>query len=321
MRQLSLVLIVFLSVALLMGRNSEGGAMEGRADGNEGEERIRASITVDGAEIFYSISPTASPEKLWSLWPTSVGLGPYQRLTAPELAEVLSIVHVELRASGNSGGEASELTFDRIAADLDEVRRHLELERVAVLGHSVLGVLAIEYARRFPETVSHVIAVGTPPIGDMARVEATARQFFEADATDERQRRLAENLSQLPEAPSMGQMLFAQAPRQFYDLEVDPAPYFEGARTRPEFFAQLMGPLTAGWTAESALPDLWAPLLLAFGRHDYSVPYTMWERITDNLAGVTFTMFPESGHYPFFEEGARFAEEVAGWLASDEVAP
>lgn len=317
MRQLSLVLIVFLTVALLMGRDSEGGAIEARAEGNEGKARMTDSIMVAGAELFYSISSGAKPENPWCLWPTSVGLGPYERFTPPALAEVLSIVYVELRASGSSGGEASELTFDRVAADLDAVRRHLGLERVAVLGHSILGALAIEYARRFPETVSHVIAVGTPPIGDMARVEATAREFFEADASEGRKRLLAENLSQLPQAPSLRQAMLARAPRQFYDSRFDPAPYFEGARARPEFFARLMGPLTAGWSAEPAVVELEAPLLLAFGRYDYSVPYTMWEEITPDLPRATLTLFAESGHYPFFEEGPHFASVLADWVRSN----
>ena len=36
------------------------------------------------------------------------------------------------------------------------------------MGHSILGVLAIEYARRCPQSVSHVVTAGTPPRGDMA---------------------------------------------------------------------------------------------------------------------------------------------------------
>lgn len=57
--------------------------------------------------------------------------------------------------------------------------------RVAVLGHSILGVLAIEYGRRFPGSVSHVIVVGTPPSGDMALLAAKSAAFFEEDASED----------------------------------------------------------------------------------------------------------------------------------------
>ena len=79
------------------------------------------------------------------------------------LDDHLQLVFVDLRGGGKSTGNAEDLTFDLLADDLDAVRRALGVERVAVFGHSILGVLAIEYARRRPAHVSHVIAVGTPP--------------------------------------------------------------------------------------------------------------------------------------------------------------
>jgi CheY-like chemotaxis protein len=78
------------------------------------------------------------------------------------------------------------------------------VERVAVLGHSILGMLAIEYGRRRPASVSHVIAVGTPPRGDMVRLVAEGRAFFEANASEERKRLLRENLAALPPVLDLG---------------------------------------------------------------------------------------------------------------------
>jgi pimeloyl-ACP methyl ester carboxylesterase len=62
---------------------------------------------------------------------------------------------------------SSLLTFYVLTVDLEAIRHTLGIECVSILGHSILGTLAIEYARRCPENVSHVIAVGTPPKGDM----------------------------------------------------------------------------------------------------------------------------------------------------------
>jgi pimeloyl-ACP methyl ester carboxylesterase len=73
-------------------------------------------------------------------------------------------VYVDLRGSGLSTGEPSQLTFDVLAGDLEAVRQDVGAERVVVLGYSILGALAIEYGRRRPVSVSHVITAGSSPL-------------------------------------------------------------------------------------------------------------------------------------------------------------
>jgi pimeloyl-ACP methyl ester carboxylesterase len=46
---------------------------------------------------------------------------------------------------------------------LHGVRRHFGFDSVAVLGHSWGGVLAMEYATRHPDRVSHLILANTAP--------------------------------------------------------------------------------------------------------------------------------------------------------------
>ncbi len=142
------------------------------------------TVSVRGAELFYSTrgkGPTC-------LVLSAIGTKPYERQTPRELSDRLRLVYVDLRGAGRSTGEPTDLTFDALADDLEAIRGDLEVERIAVLGHSILGMLAIEYGRRRPASVSHVIAVGTPPSGDLARLSAEAGRFFEQDASEERKR-------------------------------------------------------------------------------------------------------------------------------------
>ena len=59
-------------------------------------------------------------------------------------------------------------------------------------------------------------------------------------------------------------------------------------------------------------PD--APLLIVDGRHDFVVPYRLWEGVADRLPGATLEIFSRSGHHPFFEEPERFTEVVTRWM-------
>jgi proline iminopeptidase len=81
------------------------------------------------------------------------------------LAENFRLVYYDQRGRGRSadGVRPEDVTLTSEMGDLDAVRRHLKLEAMAVLGHSWGGVLAMEYASRHPERVTHLILVNTAP--------------------------------------------------------------------------------------------------------------------------------------------------------------
>ena len=266
-----------------------------------------SSVTVDGVELHYTVRGRGP----WCLVPCVVGVAHYELLTAG-LTDRFTIVCVDMRASGRSGGQASELTFDLLAADFEAVRRHVGAERWAVLGYSIAGAVAIEYGRRCPETVSHVVAAGTPPNGDMAGMVKAGMAYVEREASDERKRIFAENMARLPVGTDPRQAVPAQTPLRFYDARFDVTPLYAVAEVKPLFFAQLMGPLTASWDVTAGEPPV--PLLVAHGKHDYVVPHTMWADVLPRLPSASFVLFERSGHQPFFEESRRFGQVMLEWM-------
>jgi len=56
------------------------------------------------------------------------------------------------------------------------------------------------------------------------------------------------------------------------------------------------------------------PLLVAHGRHDYTVPHVLWNGVVEALPDATLRLFERSGHQPFFEEPEAFAAAVADWM-------
>lgn len=268
-------------------------------------------VSADGAELFC----TTRGDGPVCLVLTAIGAAPYERMMPAGLDSFLRLAFVELRGSGRSTGDAASLTFAVLADDLEAARRALGVERVAVFGHSILGALAIEYGRRCPESVSHLIAAGTPPAGDMVALSARAAAFFEEDASEDRKQVLAANLASMPANASPGQTMVAQTPMRFFDARLDAAPLFAGGELRPAFFAHLMGTLTRGWDVSDGASSLRVPpLLLVHGRYDYVVPHVLWDGIETRLPAATRVLFERSGHHPFVEEPERFAEVVASWM-------
>jgi len=268
------------------------------------------NVSVQGAELYYSTRGNGPACLVLS----GIGTEPYERQTPPQLSDRLRLVYVDLRGCGRSTGEITDLTFDVLAGDLEAIRTDLGVERIAVLGHSILGALAIEYSRRCPASVPHVITVGTPPSGDMARLSAQATAFFAADASEERKQILGDNLAQLPAGASMNQIFYAQTPLRFFDARFDAAPLFVGSVVKPEYFAHVLGPLTAAWDVTVGASSLRVPIFLAHGRYDYTVPYTLWEGVAAKLPNATLHIFERSGHQPFCEEPDRFAAAVTDWM-------
>jgi len=269
-------------------------------------------VASQGAEIFYTTRGSGPV----CLVPSAIGTAFYERTLPAALDAHVTLVFVDLRGGGQSTGDPSTLTFDGAALDFDAVRRALGQERVAVLGHSALCVLALEYGRRRPESVSHVITVGAPPFGDMARLQAAAAAFLERDASAERKARLRANQAALPAQPTPGQLVLAQAPLRYFDPAFDAAPLFAAAVLRPALLQHLLGPLTGAWevTADAHVPV--PRLLLLHGRHDYIVPPTLWDGVAERLPGSRRVLFERSSHHPFVDEPERFASVVAEWIAA-----
>jgi proline iminopeptidase len=267
-------------------------------------------VSVPGADIHYTVrgeGPTC-------LVPSSIGTGPYARQLAAPLDAHLRLVVVDPRGGGRSTGQAADLTFDVLAADLEAVRRALGVARVAVMGHSIFGLLAVEHARRCPDSVSHVILVGTPPTGDMASLLAASKAFFDERASDERKRVLRDNIAALPAGATPAQQLLAQTPMRFFDPRADGAAVFDGAEVRPELIPHVMTRLAPGWDVRAGADGVRAPVLVALGRHDYVVPHVLWDDAARALPRAAVHVFERSGHQPFFEEPAAFTEVVDAWM-------
>lgn len=275
-------------------------------------DSTETTVPVDGAVLHYSTEgkgPTC-------LVLSAIGSDPYQRMMPSQLAERLRLVYIDLRGSGRSTGDPADLTFEVLAGDLEAIRGELGVDRVAVLGHSILGALAIEYARRRPGSVSHVVLVGTPPSGDMASLATKSSAFFEEHASAERKRLLQENLANLPEGASMAERMHAQTPMRFYDARFDAVPLFAGGSADPGLLMHILGTLIPGWDVRAESGSLrGVPIFIAHGRHDYTVPYVLWDGVVDALPDATLRLFDHSGHQPFFEEPELFADALSKWLA------
>jgi len=113
----------------------------------------------------------------------------YPRYFPQSLREHFEIVFCDLRrftAATPDGFDINTITRDTFSEDVEAVRRATGLDRPLVVGQSVHGAMALEYARHSPDRVRGVVAVAPmPPAGSRDGSEPEA-DFFRRDAGAER---------------------------------------------------------------------------------------------------------------------------------------
>lgn len=88
------------------------------------------------------------------------------------LADRFRLIYYDQRGRGRSGDgvKPEEVGIRSEVEDLESLRSHFRLDKVALLGHSWGGVLAMEYAIRHPDRVSQLVLMNTAPASHTDRL-------------------------------------------------------------------------------------------------------------------------------------------------------
>lgn len=126
-------------------------------------QEIRFCVTADNVRLAYARVGTGHPlvkvadcfNHLDFEWD-----GPIWRHWVRELGKDFSIVRYDGRGNGLSEWDVADVSFEAWIHDLETVVDAAGLEKFALMGHSQGGAIAIAYAARHPERVSHLILCG-----------------------------------------------------------------------------------------------------------------------------------------------------------------
>jgi proline iminopeptidase len=226
------------------------------------------------------------------------------------LGEEMHLVYYDHRGNGRLGRPPLEtLTFERFCSDADSLRAHLGFEKVAILGHSFGGFIALEYTLRYPERISHLILLDTASTFDYGEeIESNARR---KGATPEQLEALEASVDNNAEFWQLWKLI---EPLYFHTFDADLAERVLG-RTMPSVEAnQAGGAITEEWALTPHLGEISAPTLVVVGRDDFICPPSQAKIMHDRIPNSELVVFEKSGHFAYVEEPEAFIDAVRCWL-------
>ena len=206
----------------------------------------------------------------------------------------------------------SDISFEAWVRDLEGLVEHLGLERFRLLALSQAGAVAIAYAARHPDQVSHLILHGAYTRGRLHREENP---------------RTAEEAQTLLSLTRLGWGQDNPAFRQVFSLQLMPDATKEQLAWYDELMRVSMTPENAG-RAEAAmyhinvldlLPEIITPTLVTHCRYDAGVPFNEGRILASQIPGARFVPLASKNHLLLPGEPAweQFVQEVHRFLATE----
>jgi serine/threonine protein kinase/pimeloyl-ACP methyl ester carboxylesterase/tetratricopeptide (TPR) repeat protein len=279
------------------------------------EQQIQFCTTDDGVRIAYATVGKGPPLLKAANWLSHLEFdwrSPVWRHLLAEFARDHTFIRYDERGNGLSDWNVSDLSFDAWVEDLDSVVDAAGLDHFPLLGISQGGAVAIAYAVRHPEKVSHLILYG-----------AYARGWAKRESAEEIEQRQAQltlvRLGWGKDNPAFRQLwttLYAPdaSPEQaqsFNDLQ--------RVSTSPENAVTLLN-VMGNIDVVDLLAQVKVPTLVLHCRDEAGVPFEEGRLIASSIPGARFV--PLKGRNHLLLEGdpswGAFVKEVRQFLGTEE---
>ncbi|MGD9048167.1 MAG: alpha/beta fold hydrolase [Anaerolineae bacterium] len=276
------------------------------------------TIQVRDVSLFVKVIGQGTPLVLMHGGP---GVDHSTMLPLRPLANCHTLVLYDHRCNGRSEGEeVSSMTWENLTADADALRQALGFDKWAVLGHSFGGMVALEYALRYPQNLSHLLLLDT--CGDSRWVqenapEVLAKRGYKPATVEMAQRFFNGQIAPNEMVPAMRK--FGSA----YYHHLSPLQLAHqvilGLRMKlqPEAFIFAFGQLLKGWTVMDRLSDVQVPTLVMAGRDDFQFPPEHQEALAAGIANARLEIIERAGHNAHFERSAEVIQAVRDFVMAN----
>ena len=241
----------------------------------------------------------------------------------PLLAEHCRVIAPDLLGSGGSDKPVTgDYSLGAYASNVRDVMTALDIDRATIVGHSLGGGVALQFAYQFPERCDRLVLVNAGGLGrevhailraatlpgfDLVLRAVTAPWARQAGGTAGR---LLRRVGIVPgtDMDQAGTALSALGDRE----------------TRAAFVKTIRSVIATGGQRVSANDRFYLaaamPTLLVWGENDRIIPVGHATAAHEQIPGSHLEIIAGAGHYPHRDEPRRFSDKVTTFIAETEVA-
>lgn len=277
-------------------------------------------VTLNGMHIHYTVRGSGPPLIAHSGGP---GMDARDWDDFARLDEFVTLVAVHPRGSGLSGpAEGAAYLLTDYASDLQALRIHLGLDKPVLMGWSHGGMVAMQFAFTYPESVSKLILFDTSAyfgefLGDIEGAVQAFKQepWFEKSFAALK----AEWDGNYETDEDMSRLWVDEMKFYFKRFDERAAAYHE----RTKDLSIRIAPLKTFNDKEAATMDLrphlkkiTVPTLIIVGRHDFITNVAMAGEMAKHIPDARLEIFEDSGHFAFVEEPEKFYRVIKEFVES-----
>jgi proline-specific peptidase len=254
------------------------------------------------------------------------GLDHYSLLPLRHCKDRFTLVFYDHRGNGRSvGAPVSSMTWENLTADAEALRQRLGFDKWAVLGHSFGGQVALEYALRYPNSLSHLVLLDTG--GDSRWSQQNAADLLAKRDYSPETVALVRRWFNGEFAPNEWFPIFRRIAGAYYH-HLNPLQLahelLQGewrAKFRPEPLIFAGRHLVRGWTVIDRLSEITVPTLVMAGRDDFVFPPEAQLELAAGIPNARLRIIERAGHNPHSEQPAEVMEAVSDFLSADVGVP
>ena len=240
------------------------------------------------------------------------------------LADTHTVVAPDLLGHGDSDKPRGDYSIAAYANGMRDLLSVLDIEQATVVGHSLGGGIALQFAYQFPERCQRLALVGSGGLGPELSAGLRAATLPGADLVVSALARVSGPLRfGLQAVEKVGR---TAGWRRVGDLAEagDALLALKDVEARRAFLRTLRGVVDARGQAVTALDRIYLadsiPLLVVWGSRDPIVPAQHAETVRTLVPSARIEVFREAGHWPHLDDPERFCDVLLDFIGSTEPA-
>jgi proline iminopeptidase len=241
------------------------------------------------------------------------------------LWERFTLIEINPRGTGASDRPSDPRAYqiDDYISDVEELRQHLGLNHIRLLGHSHGGVVAQAYAAKYPDHVSRLVLASTltrfGPEQDRAMRAGMEKRLDQPWAQDAFAALEAEQAGKFESDQELSELVLREYPLYFAHYGESEAGYVDTLRTEiinADALKLFNQEIFTTFDLRNLLPKITAPTLVITGDEDFICGPVCSDDICTGIKSARKVIVGDSGHMVFVEQPQAFHDEVADFLSS-----